>query len=430
MSENMKQLINDVKQIHTFLQTMENVQGVDSNVMEENQFQSFATRLNTVQSCTHEDGQELINVISQGPWTDPHKRHFYTCIGLVVTNNPTSSTRRNCQDITSFSKYLSAKDIQTLGSDATLITKLEALAHRCARVGISNPSEISVRQIMASGLVFGIQAATDKDKFAVVQEIKRLIKIQVKRRPKAAMYLVKYPTDPRNLPEVLFAAGYDAEDPPNTTAPDDTEIANAARTISLRRSSRSIRGSGLFGDAGNTLATAAAPAGNMNPWGNMMSGQCGPMQLMGSMLQMMQNMTAKNNPELDITYFNPAARAGNRLGSSAAAVQPNPAQAALPPPGGKEAATQPNANELAITPNIVEDPMPDAEEVANQVKDNKRQRGAPTTKYNGGKIHRSDTFSLWRVFIHEQDRVDKKIKFGTDMKASWKRALDMIDSGK
>lgn len=53
--------------------------------------------------------------------------------------------------------------------------------------------------------------------------------------------------------------------------------------------------------------------------------------------------------------------------------------------------------------------------------------GGATCYYLGGKIHRSDASSSWRVFKKSSDRCDVKIHWKGNSTAAWKRALDVIE---
>ncbi|CAE8673704.1 unnamed protein product [Polarella glacialis] len=50
-----------------------------------------------------------------------------------------------------------------------------------------------------------------------------------------------------------------------------------------------------------------------------------------------------------------------------------------------------------------------------------------TVHYNGGKAHRSDLNRCWRVFLKTGDRCDKRVLWHGDEKASWRKAMDLID---
>ena len=56
--------------------------------------------------------------------------------------------------------------------------------------------------------------------------------------------------------------------------------------------------------------------------------------------------------------------------------------------------------------------------------------GEGTFHWKGGKIHRSDRGLCWRVFLKSSDRNDRKVLWHGDEKASFKRALAMIEQGK
>lgn len=55
-------------------------------------------------------------------------------------------------------------------------------------------------------------------------------------------------------------------------------------------------------------------------------------------------------------------------------------------------------------------------------------QGGSTCYYLCGKIHRSDSSQSWRTFKKASDRCDTKIAWKGNLKASWERALDLIES--
>ena len=57
------------------------------------------------------------------------------------------------------------------------------------------------------------------------------------------------------------------------------------------------------------------------------------------------------------------------------------------------------------------------------------QPGEGTFFWQGGKVHRNDRSSCWRVFINKSDRCDRKIHWKGDEQGTFERALKMIEAG-
>ncbi len=398
-----------------------------------------------------------------------------------------SPGRRKTQTIACFAQYLTASDMEVLAGGAMLHTKIEVLARRCVRVGLTCPSEPSVRAIIAAGVAAGISnLGTPQQKYSAVVEFKRQVKDLDKKETKAAVHLLQLPADPKHLPESLFQRAYSADDPPTGLKSED-EVLRAAAGIKVRKSAKELRANSFVNSPSSSsqMAAGACQQWGMIPW---LAGQGqSQQQIMTTMMQMMQSwhqhQQQQEQPgELKLQFFNPNnkqaasssqhANSPEALGRLALPCSGNPGNPATTAAADAAKSAQPPEKEpLPLETQIVNDALPDAEILLGAMDKKKAtnkamkkpscakaaakaavmkrpaaaagcsagppgkrppvpEQGAGTTWYNGGKIHRSDRSACWRVFVCSSDRVDRKVNWKGDLKGSWSRALDVIDAGK
>ena len=70
---------------------------------------------------------------------------------------------------------------------------------------------------------------------------------------------------------------------------------------------------------------------------------------------------------------------------------------------------------------------PQSSEKQPSAEKQKAPAAGQTFHWRGGKVHRSDRSSCWRVFLRAGDRNDKKVAFKEDCQAAFVRALRMIE---
>ena len=194
---------------------------------------------------------------------------------LIGCTTAMSKGRRPNQKVEDFSSYLTPTDVAVLAGEGNLYTKLETLVSRCLAVGMTIPSETSIRQILAAGIAAGINQGESKDQLAMVQEFKRLLKNKAKNSTNYNIHVAIYPSDPKTLPGEIYEAAYGKEKPVES-AEVRLPTANSA-LIPVRRSNKMVRDTPGFAVAG------------------MQNNNMGMNMAMGTMLQMLNQCMAGAN---------------------------------------------------------------------------------------------------------------------------------------
>ncbi|CAE7346527.1 unnamed protein product [Symbiodinium sp. CCMP2592] len=219
-----------------------------------------------------EAGAALADSWSTGPWSVDQTKAFSEVLakGVSATSGSKGSkNRRENQLCSSFECYLSEKDVEVLTSDSSIHIKLDTAASRCCRLRLTLPSEQCVKSILAAIAARSGGTCTEAELFLQVGEFKRVLRLKAKKVPKEGIHIETYPVGgPRELPDVLFKAAYDAEDGPVSTLLPAGQVALKAMDISLRPTNKKVRG--IF--ATPKASTAMVPANSMSMPGMHMGG--------------------------------------------------------------------------------------------------------------------------------------------------------------
>ena len=218
----------------------------------------------------------------KGPWSESHKTEFGNALSTAVAAGGTKKKgdRRAGQEVRSFERFLSEKDLEVLRSDSSLSMKLDILATRCLKVQLVLPTESSYRAIVGAGQAVGNLATSEAELHSVVVDFKKTLKRKTKNFDKNIPLLSDFPLDPTGLPSHVRDAAYSAEDAPHSGCLQQQAIHDASNSLILRGSDRRIRDrrqSGMLAAADSGMAQSAAA--------NMAS-----MTSMLSMMQMCQRM--------------------------------------------------------------------------------------------------------------------------------------------
>ena len=279
-----------------------------------------------------------------------------------------------------------------------------------------------------------------------------------------------FPLDPKNLEESLFKRGYQPEDPPKGCSAQQAETAGAS--IKVRKSAKELRAESaqlalLPASSGQQPLSAAACAAQVQNILPQILGGCLMNPNMLQMLQCLQQQDAGNDNEGEMCTSpenNQTAATSPKTLMDKECAAPSTIQVDSQATSG-HVDSQGSCPGLPLETQIVDDAIKEADKVDAQIQNRKVMKkpagkqnnnnkkaaakkavakkpagkgekrpampgkGASTTWYNGGKIHRSDTSLAWRVFIHSGDRCDKKVKWHGDMQGSWAKALNLIDEG-
>ena len=145
----------------------------------------------------------LVETIKAGPWTEEQQRGLAMLVNSAVLQSTTPANhRRDLQEISDFSRYLSSNDKKARADPAISgARKMEQVACRLKRLGIHTASELALRHIFSIALKAGLQRSQDPDSLSLsFNELKRIVKQTCKGAPRMREHLTKYPIVPVNFP--------------------------------------------------------------------------------------------------------------------------------------------------------------------------------------------------------------------------------------
>ena len=260
--------------------------------------------------------------------------------GFVVFRQEEASQEN--QVVNDFRSYLSRKDVEAIQSEATNLSKMDALAARCCRLRLTLPTEPSVRVIVAAGLAGGA-TCSDEERHIQVLNFKRLLRQKREKLSKSEVHVVNYPARPHDLPAELLRSAYDQDDPPaESQTLEVARLEEEMQGIAVRGTSKKVRH--LFGRSGSSNALALPAAMQVQQAQHFQLGMPGmsmyqQMLLQQHVQQQVQALLASEGsnheghlPNLQI--FRPQAsqtQPAQQQGCLQAATQPPVQEAASPP---------------------------------------------------------------------------------------------------
>ena len=240
---------------------------------------------------------KFVEQLKQGPWSDQQKKGLITAINSSVLKNTTSSpNRRKLQDIPNFSPFLSKNDLEVLANaNVPLQNKIDQVVCRMVRLGMHCPSEPSVGRIVVVMMKLGVVTGKNdgNDTWALVKEVKRLLKCKINGLPKDQEHIVQYPATPAELPEWLQKRAYDEQDGPVESALSLFDLSDAK--VALRSNSKLL--------PKNQQPSSVVPhQSSSSSTGVDVSNPMAMMQM--QMMSFWQNMANMMNPETQTSNFN------------------------------------------------------------------------------------------------------------------------------
>ena len=233
--------------------------------------------------------RDFVDMIRAGPWTDVQQQRLIASINTAVLNassRQAGHVRRELQECLDFRKYFSQQDLDVLQDrQVSLQSKLNQIVTRLGKLDLHLPSEPTSRRILALAMKHGLEAPAGGNDglYSLHNEFKRMLKAHVKNIPRPTEHLVKYPTDPGELPPNLLQRAYAADDQPMASTTDLVEIVTSSNRIPLRRCNRMMQS--------NQQTVAMVPRGNSGNGGNSgLAGEGFEQMQMGPMGMMMNMM--------------------------------------------------------------------------------------------------------------------------------------------
>ena len=332
--------LDELKQIQEFLQSQQGLIGGDAVQQQAVVWQQRLSSLNLSAAA----GRQFADLVRVGPWTSAQQQQLATAVNSSVLRASAGASqghRRQLQEALDFIKYFSKKDLEVLcDNQVSTHHKLDQIVTRLVRLKLHLPSEPTTRHILAVAMDAGLQRPTATDGlYHLHKELKRMLKSAVNCAPKSAddEHLVKYPSNPADLPPTLLARAYDQGDSYGSLATTSLDLAASAASIPLRACNRSLKGTQVA--TSTQIATSASSsAAGTTPAGSPME-QCA-MMMMNFMMQMCSQGNQQNAASL--TTFKPPASKRRAIGDGSPDEQSTPPkqeQLALPDQPHAEAAS-------------------------------------------------------------------------------------------
>eukprot|EP00435_Cladocopium_sp_Y103_P012008 s2798_g3.t1 len=346
--------LDELRQIQEFLASQQGLIGADAV---NQQALAWQNRLSAL-SMTAAVGRQFADLIRTGPWTNAQQTQLGTAVNSSVLRASAGAPqghRRQLQEALDFIKYFSEKDLEVL-SDNQVSThqKLDQIVTRLIRLKLHLPSEPTTRHILAVAMSAGLHRPTATDAlYNLHKELKRMLKAAVKAMPRSVdEHIVKYPSNPADLPPNLLATAYDQGDSYGRLAATTVDLAASTVTIPLRLCNRNLKGTQIA----TASASASSPAVGTTPAGSPME-QCAAM-----MMNFMMHMCNQGNQQhaASLTTFKPPASKRRAIGDGSPDSQSSPPkqdQLALPDqPASPD--VQPHAEAASVKAAVAETPTP------------------------------------------------------------------------
>ena len=333
--------LDELRQIQEFLQSQQGLIGGDAVQQQAVVWQQRLSSLNLSAAA----GRQFADLVRVGPWTSAQQQQLATAVNSSVLRASAGASqghRRQLQEALDFIKYFSKKDLEVLCDNqvSTHHHKLDQIVTRLVRLKLHLPSEPTTRHILAVAMDAGLQRPTATDGlYHLHKELKRMLKSAVKCAPKSAddEHLVKYPSNPADLPPTLLARAYDQGDSYGSLATTSLDLAASAASIPLRACNRSLKGTQVATSTQIATSASSSPAGT-TPAGSPME-QCA-MMMMNFMMQMCNQGNQQHVASL--TTFKPSAPKRRAIGDG------SPDEQSTPPKQEHEQSTSPKQEQLAL----------------------------------------------------------------------------------
>ncbi len=121
-------------------------------------------------------------------------------------------SRKPTQTLLKVENFFTAMDIATFSDNSLAAAqKVARMSHRLALLGVSNPSEATVRNLVAMLACMHAPDATASNLHSLVLDLKRVVHQQAASTRGGPTH---YPDEPKDLPVIIHTAAYSADDPP------------------------------------------------------------------------------------------------------------------------------------------------------------------------------------------------------------------------
>ena len=471
------EMVKSLEKLSSFLTQQKAIMNSkDMDTLLSNQARQVVTKIKCIGKLDVSEAQRMSEIINAGPWNQGDQELLATALANAVGTDEPKRSRRPNQVLKGFINYITPKELERIKNAETHnAVKVQTLVGRCLAIGLHLPSETTVSHVIGTGIGAGIKAVGPDDRFQLVKEFKNQLRARVKHGAPPVEFIQSFPHLPKDLPELTYQHAYgEGEDAPGSV---DVNT-GLGMPVACRKSNKALTPA----SAGSKSSVDSVDAKEMmqqcmlSMMAFMNAGNSGSAGLAG--LQVFGNKRKQKALENVDSQQENDCQPGvlSILDKDDSQTTADTEKENVPPGVSKKPSVifdLPQNDELpsAETPQAVFDTLHEAHQ--KRVDENKQckpkakpkakgkakakasmkkpaascskgavkkdhqtklpsppKSGEGTLLYKGGKIHRSDRLSAWRVFIRSSDRCDKKIAWNGDERASFKRALALIEGGK
>ena len=473
------EMVKSLEKLSSFLTQQKAIMNSnDMDTLLSNQARQVATKIKCIGKLDVSEAQRMSEIINAGPWNQGDQELMATALANAVGTDEPKRSRRPNQVLKGFINYLTPKELEHIKNAETHnAVKVQTLVGRCLAIGLHLPSETTVSHVIGTGIAAGIKAVGPDDRFQLVKEFKTQLKARVKHGAPPVEFIQSFPHLPKDLPELTYQNAYgEGEDAPGSV---DVNT-GLGMPVACRKSNKALTPASGGSKSSVDDASQIMQQCMQYMMAFMSAGNSGSAGLAG--LQVFGNKRKQKALEnVDSQQENGCQPGVLMLGDKDDSQTTADTEKGNVPPGVSKKPSvifdlpQNDALPSAETPQAVFDTLNEAHQ--KRVDENKQckpkakpkakgkakgkakakasmkkpaascskgavkkdhqtklpsppKSGEGTLLYKGGKIHRSDRLSAWRVFVRSSDRCDKKIAWKGDEVASFKRALALIEEGK
>jgi hypothetical protein len=244
--------------------------------VQDGQVKSLGSKISGLPTFDLMGATKLTTAISTGPWTLAQKDFLAIRISerLAVHQTKTTPDKRPLQLMAGvLSNYFTEDDYAFLvSSDHLLHSKITRVCERLHRLGLTCPSEATIRFVVAFLMIKALQntALSLQSQFSMVSEVKGMLKTSAKKSPKSPFpHLQCFPQSPRELPADLLKFAYPDAQPINVEIPN---LDLVAHSVPLRNTNKSIKPDWMHQPQLGQHPSATAMPSMMHQLMNMMAG--------------------------------------------------------------------------------------------------------------------------------------------------------------
>ena len=233
--------IDDLNNLDELLDSQAAIPGVDTDAIRALQVQGLLTRLSSMPRLDAVSCTSMVRAIATGGWSASDKAALASAVGRLQTSSAAMPyARRSLQTCLTVEGYLTESEWQRLSDDKGLMsTKVHVVADRLRLVGLTNPSENTVKSAAAVVLHFGCHGVhlSQDSKFQLVQHFKTTLRAMTRNYQHPFPHMERYPPTALMLDDPIRHYAYQDDAP----APKEcASLAAVAATIPMRSTNKTL----------------------------------------------------------------------------------------------------------------------------------------------------------------------------------------------